>query len=149
MFVALLVAGCGASEPQRTDAGAIEQAGESRLLELRAGDCVGNLRKSIDEPDGGANGVPAARAVPCAERHDGEIVRISAIADGPWPGAQIVDGEAARGRQALQPRLAAAKSGGAKLTLLTFKPTRERWEFEDQHEIYYLVLYAQQRRGAF
>jgi hypothetical protein len=34
------------------------------------------------------------------------------------------------------------------LTLLTFKPIQERWEFEDQHEVVYLLLYKQPQRGS-
>ena len=63
----------------------------------------------------------------------------------------IVEGEAARGRPALQARLErVAKQIGAptgQLTLLSFKPIQERWEFEDQHEIVYLLLYQRPQRG--
>ena len=150
---ATLLAACGGSTPPRRDAaGAVAKAGKISLLKLREGDCVGDLRARIDNPDGGHNGVPRVRAVPCAEPHDGEVLRIAPIdAAKDWPGEAIVAGEAARGRPALQQRLdSVARRTGARagqLTLLTFKPIQQRWEFEDQHEIVYLVLYKQPQRG--
>lgn len=147
---ALLVGGCGASGPTRGAGGTIVQAGETRLLDLRVGDCVGDLRKSIDEPDGGHNGDLQVTAVPCAQWHDGEVLRISSVgadvAKGPWPGSHVVDGEAARGREALRARLSA--SGAGTSTLVSFRPTQERWEFEDQRAILFIALFDQRRRGA-
>ena len=145
LLAALLIAGCGDEKPERDAAGRIEGAGQVRLLQLRVGDCISNLRDSFNDPDGSHNGVPRVKAVPCAEPHDGELLRIDAIGDGDWPGSSIVNGEAARGRQALQPRLTAANASAGKLTLLSFTPTQDRWEFEDQHEIVYLALYTKLR----
>jgi hypothetical protein len=147
--VALLLAGCGEPAPKRDASGTIEQSGKTRLLDLRVGDCIADLRKSIDDPDGGNNGDLQITAVPCAEPHDGEVLRISSvgadIANGPWPGSHAVDGEAARGRQALQARLTAPAAG--KITLVSFRPTQERWEFEHQRTIVFIALFAKQRRG--
>jgi hypothetical protein len=154
LAAATLLAACGApTPPQREGAGAVAKAGEISLLKLREGDCVGDLRERIDNPDGGHNGVPRVRAVPCGRPHDGEVLRIAPIGGGGgWPGEAIVAGEAARGRPALQQRLdRVARRTGAKagqLTLLTFKPIQERWEFEDQHEVVYLVLLKRPQRGA-
>jgi hypothetical protein len=93
------------------------------------------------------------QGVPCAAIHDGEGLEIAPIAEGEdWPGEAIVAGEASRGRPAPQQRLdGAARRSGAKagqLTLLTFKPIEQRWEFEHQHEIVYLVLYREPQRGS-
>ncbi len=147
LLAALLICGCGESEPDRDSAGRIQGPGEVRLLKLHVGDCVGNLRTSLDNPDGGHNGVPKVEAVPCSEPHDAEVLKIAKVGDGDWPGFPIVDGEAARGRQQLQPRLTAADPSAGKLTLVTFRPTQERWEFEDQHQIVYLALYRKPQRG--
>jgi hypothetical protein len=148
---ALMLGGCGDAGPARGASGAITKSGKTRLLDLRVGDCVGNLRKSIDEPDGGHNGDLQVTAVPCTDSHDGEVLRISSVgadvAKGPWPGSHVVDGEAARGRDALQARLTAPGTG--KITLVSFRPTQERWEFEDQRTIVFLALFATQRRGTF
>jgi len=144
---AVLLAACGDSEPARNKAGMIEGTGEVRLLKLRVGDCVANLLKSVKEPDGSANGVPRVKVLPCAQRHDAQVVRIDDLGDGPWPGPTIVNGEAARGTDALQSRLAAALGGG-RLSLFTFKPTQPRWDFEDQHRIFYLTVFPAPRRGA-
>lgn len=144
--IALLLAACGRSAPQRDGAGAITKAGRSSLLDLRAGDCVTDLREQIENPDGGHNGVPSVTAAPCTQAHDGEVLLVAAVGGDSWPGFSIVNGEAARNRPAIHKRVAAARSGqGARL--LTFKPTEERWNFEDQREIFYLVLYEQPRRG--
>jgi hypothetical protein len=151
---AALLAACGGpAPPQRDGAGAVAKAGQISLLKLREDDCVADLRERIDNPDGAHNGVPRVRAVPCAAAHDGEVLQIAPIDDGEdWPGEAIVAGEASRGRPALQQRLdRVARRTGAhagQLTLLTFKPIQERWEFEGQHEIFYLLLYQRPQRGA-
>jgi hypothetical protein len=151
---ATLLAACGGpAPPQRDGSGTVAKAGQISLLKLREGDCVADLRERIDNPDGAHNGVPRVRAVPCSAVHDGEVLQIAPIDDGEdWPGEAIVAGEASRGRPALQQRLdAVARRTGAKagqLTLLTFKPIQERWEFEDQHEIVYLALLKRPQRGS-
>jgi hypothetical protein len=149
---AALLGACGSSAPQRDSAGAVSKAGQISLLGLRVGDCVSDLRQRFENPDGGHNGVPRVHAVPCANSHDGEVLLIAPLAGKDWPGGTIVGGEAARGQLALQGRLDRATSqGGARarrrLSLLTFTPTQERWEFENQHKIVYLVLYRQPQRG--
>jgi len=149
VLASALLAACGDSAPQRDSAGAIDGPTETRLLELREGDCVQNMRLGIEKPDGGHNGVPKIVAVPCSQPHDGEILLIASIGDGDWPGAHIVDGEAARGRQGLTQRLARGEAAvGEDLTLFTFRPTQERWEFEDQHEIVFVALLPKPRRDA-
>jgi hypothetical protein len=151
--VAAMVAACGASAPQRNRDGAIAKAGSISLLSLHVGDCVGNLREGIRHPDAGHNGIFKVDAVPCADPHDAQVLRISGLAGGQWPGWSIVDGEAARGRVALQQRLSrvppsSGASAGGRLTLFTFRPSQERWEFEGQRKIVFLVLYAKPQRGA-
>lgn len=151
--VAALVAGCGASSPQRNGSGTIEKSGSTSLLKLRVGDCVSSLREGIDNPDEGHNGIFKVDAVPCTAPHDGEVLRISGLGGGAWPGWSIVDGEAARGRVALQERLArvtprVGANADGQLSLFTFRPSQERWEFEGQRTIVFLVLYAKPRRGA-
>jgi hypothetical protein len=151
--VAALVAACGASAPKRNDSGTIAKAGSISLLKLRVGDCVSSLRRGIANPDEGHNGIFKVEAVPCARPHDGEVLRISGLGGGAWPGWSIVDGEAARGRVALEQRLSratpqAGADAGGQLSLFTFRPSQERWEFEGQRTIVFLVLYAKPRRGA-
>ncbi len=150
LLAATLLAACGeAAGPARDGTGAVAQPTETRLLALRAGDCVENMRMGLAKPDGGHNGVPKIVAVPCSRLHDGEILLVTKIGDGDWPEAHIVDGEAARGRQGLTQRLARAEAAvGDDLTLFTFRPTQERWEFEDQHEIVFVALLPKPRRGA-
>ena len=142
-----LLGGCGEGGPKRDGAGAIEQAGETRLLTLRAGDCVSNLRERIENPDGGHNGVPKVTAVNCSAEHDAEVLLIARLGGGDWPGFSIVEGEAARGRSQLQPRLVRAKRAGGPLQVVSFKPTQPRWDFEDQHEILFLALFDKRQRG--
>lgn len=151
--VTSLVAACGASAPKRDDAGAIAKPGSISLLKVHVSDCVSKLRQGIAHPDEGHNGIFEVDAVPCADPHDGEVLRISNLGSGAWPGWAIVDGEAARGRVALQERLShgrasTAASAGGRLSLFTFRPTQERWEFEGQRTIVFVVLYAKPRRGA-
>lgn len=146
-ILAALLVSCGAQDPSRDGSGTITTAGDTRLLNLRAGDCIGNLRKSLDNPDGGANGVPLVRAVPCSQDHDAEILLFAPIGDGEeWPGYLVVSGAAASGRPELQRRLLAADVDPVKL--FSFTPTENRWNFEDQKEIVYVALFEQPRAGA-
>ena len=146
--IAALLGGCGEDGPRRDASGSIERAGDTRLLELRLGDCVSNLRDRLEHPDGGHNGVPKVTAVKCSEQHDAELVKLARLDDGDWPGFSIVDGEAARGRQQLAERLARVKQFGGQVKVVSFRPTRERWNFEHQRAIYYLVLFDKPLRGA-
>ncbi len=146
--IAALLGGCGEDGPRRDASGSIERAGDTRLLELRLGDCVSNLRDRLEHPDGGHNGVPKVTAVKCSEQHDAELVKLARLDDGDWPGFGIVDGEAARGRQQLAERLARVKQFGGQVKVVSFRPTRERWNFEHQRAIYYLVLFDKPLRGA-
>ncbi len=147
--IAAAVAGCGAAAVQRDAAGAISKAGKSNLLELRAGDCVSDLRKQlIDDPTSSDNGVPTVNALPCAQPHDAEVLTISRLEGRDWPGSAIVDGEAARVREALRARLSRVQAAaGQRLTFVSFRPTQDRWEFENQHQIVYAVLYAKAQTG--
>jgi hypothetical protein len=142
-----LLGGCGEDGPRRDAAGAIAQAGDTRLLKLRAGDCASNLRERLENPDGGHNGVPKVTAVNCSAEHDAEVLRIAPLGGGEWPGFEIVDGEAARGRSQLQPRLVRDKRAGGPLTIVSFRPTQPRWDFEDQHEILFVALFDRRQRG--
>jgi hypothetical protein len=144
---AAVVGGCGEDGPKRDAAGAIEQAGDTRLLNLRVGDCVSNLGERLRNPDGGHNGVPNVTAVNCSAEHDAEVLRIAPLGGGEWPGFQIVDGDGARGRAELQPRLVRIKRTAGPLRIVSFRPTQPRWDFEDQHEILFIALFEEPRRG--
>jgi hypothetical protein len=146
-LVAVLLGGCGEDELRRDATGAITQAGETRLLNLRVGDCASNLRERIGNPDGGHNGVPKVTAVNCSAEHDAEVLRIAALGGGEWPGFSIVDGEGARGRSELQPRLLRIERARGPLKIVSFRPTQPRWEFEDQHEIVFLAFFDKRQRG--
>jgi hypothetical protein len=143
-----LLGGCGERGPQRDAAGAIAQPGDTRLLTLRVGDCVRNLGERLEHPDGGHNGVPKVTAVNCSAEHDAEVLLEAELGGGAWPGFSIVEGEAARGRSQLQPRLVRVKRASGPLQIVSFKPTQPRWDFEDQHEILFLALFAKAQRGA-
>jgi len=148
--LAAAVAGCGEAAVERDAVGTITKAGKAKLLKLRPGDCISDLRTQlIDDPTSADNGVPTVNALPCAQSHDAEILTISRLAGKDWPGSPIVDGEAARVREALRARLSRLqqKTPGERLTFVSFRPTQERWEFENQHQIVYAVLYAKPQRG--
>jgi hypothetical protein len=148
--LAAAVAGCGEASVQRDAAGTISKAGKANLLKLRTGDCVSDLRtRLIDDPTSADNGVPTVNALPCAQPHDAEILTISRLEGKDWPGSPIVDGEAARVREALRGRLSRLQDAapGERLTFVSFRPTQDRWEFENQHQIVYAVLYTKPQRG--
>jgi hypothetical protein len=146
LAAAALLTGCGEAGPKRDAAGRITAAGDARLLKLRTGDCISNLRDRLEHPDGANNGVPKVTAVKCISAHDAELVKIAPVAGKAWPGFVIVDGEAARGRLQLAVRLARAKAAGGRVEIVSFRPTKQRWEFEQQHAIYYLALYDKRQR---
>jgi hypothetical protein len=149
--IAVAVAGCGKAAAERDAAGNISQAGHENLLKARVGDCISDMRKQlIDDPTAAHNGVPSVHALPCTQPHDAQILLTSHVAGGGWPGSDIVDGEAARGRETLRARLSRlqAATPGTDLTLVSFRPTQDRWEFEKQHQIVFAVLFAQPQRGA-
>jgi hypothetical protein len=148
LTAATLLAGCGDDPPKRDATGAIEQPGEARLLSLRAGDCMSNFRDRLEHPDGGHNGVPKVTAVSCSAEHDAEILRIARLDDGEWPGYEVVDGEAAGTRQELHPRLVRIKQADGALTLVSFRPSEDRWNFEDQRTNYFVALYKKPRHGS-
>src|ERR1044072_9183360 len=113
LAAAALLAGCGEGEPERDQAGTITTAADTRLLNLRAGDCVSNFRDRLEHPDGGHNGVPKVTADSCSQAHDAEVLLVQKLdeAGQKWPGYAIVNGEGARGRQPRQPRVPALKQG--------------------------------------
>ena len=148
LAAAALLAGCGDQGPKRDAAGAISQAGKAGLLTLHIGDCMTDLRERLENPDGSNNGVPKVQAVNCAAQHDAELVKIATIDGKEWPGFTIVDGEAARGRLELASSLDKARAEGGEVQIVSFRPTKERWNFENQHAIYYLELYDTPHRGA-
>jgi hypothetical protein len=145
-----LLAGCGEGEPERDQAGTITTAADTRLLNLRAGDCVSNFRDRLEHPDGGHNGVPKVTAVKCSASHDAEVLLVQKLdeAGEKWPGYTIVNGEGARGRQQLQPRLQRIKRADGQVTVVAFRPSDDRWVYEDQYSIYYLALYAKPQTGS-
>jgi hypothetical protein len=148
--VAAAVAGCGEAAVKRDAAGRISKAGHANLLKLRPGDCVSDLRKQlIDDPTSADNGVPTVNALPCARPHDAEVLTISHLEGKDWPGSSIIEGEAARVREALRARLSRLQdaSPGEHLTFVSFSPTQDRWEFENQHQIVFAVLFAKAQRG--
>jgi len=147
LAAAALLAGCGEAGPKRDGAGKITGAGDTGLLKLHTGDCISNLRDRLEHPDGANNGVPKVTAVRCSSAHDAELVKIARVAGKEWPGFIVVDGEAARGRLQLAVRLASAKRAGERVEIVSFRPTKQRWEFENQHAIYYLALYDKSQRG--
>lgn len=149
MTIALGAGACGAVPPKRDAAGTVDVSGRTRLVHLRTGDCVADLQARLDDPDGAHNGVPLVKAVPCAEPHDAQVLLVSPLGGGSWPGDVIVEGAAAQGRTTLQKRLdrLSAKDPHHRLQLFTFSPTQERWEFEHQHKVMYLVLYPNAQRG--
>ncbi|HEY1538067.1 MAG TPA: hypothetical protein VGF63_01625 [Solirubrobacteraceae bacterium] len=145
----LVLGACGTTPPKRGAGGAIDTTGKTRLLHLRTGDCVADMQHSIDNPDGGHNGVPLVTAVPCADLHDAQVLLVSPLGGGAWPGEVIVGGEVARGMQTLQKRLVRLSEADPhhQLHLFAFRPSQERWEFEKQHKIMFLVLYPNKQRG--
>jgi len=148
LVAAALLGGCGGEgEPARDQSGAIDKASQTRLLKLRAGDCIADLRDSLEHDDGGHNGVPKVTATKCTAKHDAEVLRVTQLGDGPWPDFPVVDGEAARGRQELQPRLLRAKRAGGPLAIVSFRPTQPRWDFEGQHAIYFIALFDKPQRS--
>lgn len=82
----LLLASCG-GDSLRDGSGAITQAGEMSVFDLRTGDC-------FDDPATLAGPVEKVPVVPCSDPHDNEIYFAFELPDGDFPGASAVDGAA-------------------------------------------------------
>ena len=137
--------------PERDAAGTITKAGKAGLLKLRAGDCMTDLRERLDEPRrrrqrrAEGHGRQLRRAARRGDPHDRDArrARSGRVRDRRRRGARAV-------ARSCEPRLvtAAGRGPGERLTFVAFRPTQERWDFENQHAIVYLVLYAKPQRGA-
>jgi hypothetical protein len=71
-----------ASEAGRDTSGAVNNEGSVTTTELRPGDCVREVSESKSIYD-----VPA---VPCSQRHQGEVFAVFTLPAGNWPGEQAV-----------------------------------------------------------
>ena len=123
---------------------------DTRLLNLRAGDCVSNLRERLEHPDGGHNGVPKITAVNCSAAHDAEVLLVQKLdeAGEKWPGYAIVNGEGGARAPAAAAAAARASSRPTGRSRSSRSARRDdRWDYEDQYSIYYLALYPKPQTG--
>lgn len=131
--LALTVAACGGDGVARDGTGAITEAGDISVFDLRQGDC-------FDDPADLSAQVDTVRAVPCNEPHDNEIYLAFDLSDGPYPGANAVDEEAdARCFAAFEP-FVGVDYFESELEFFPVTPTPDSWDAGDR--TVYCALYA-------
>ena len=116
------VTACGGGA-QRDDAGAVTEADDVAVDQLRVGDC-------LETPQGGV--VTDLTAIPCAQAHDGEVFHGFDLPDGDFPG----DAEAERlgGQGCEQEFLSFVGTAfeDSTLELFPLTPVEEGWSAGDQ-----------------
>lgn len=133
--VGVLLAGCGsgAGGATRDDAGRVVAAGDWSVLDLRPGDCVGDvsdLRGDVDE-------VPL---VPCEEPHSQEVFAVIRHPDEAYPGAGAVATFADQAcLAALDAELDLSIDDGIVLSYLL--PTLEGWNRDGDRTIVCVLVF--------
>jgi hypothetical protein len=117
--IALIVALVIVSEPERDDTGQITQGGSLNVTDIRDGDCLNGLDNSGQ--------VSQVDAVPCEDRHDGEVVAVFDLPPGPYPGeAEVVRASGAGCRERIAARVESSPLRES-LGLLTLHPLERSW----------------------
>lgn len=120
----------GEDEAEREATGRITEAGPLDVFELRAGDCLAELRRgeSISLP-----------AVPCSDPHRGEVVSTVQLPGGRWPGERAVSAAATRRCAAAlraRPEGRGAKSGletsKSDVEAFFYAPSESSWRQDDR-----------------
>jgi hypothetical protein len=136
VVLALVAAACGGDGLARDADGAIIEAGDISVFDLREGDCFEN-------PQDASTQVATVRAVPCTEPHDNEIYLAFDLPDGDYPGVSAID-------EASDPRCLAAFTSfvavdyfESDLEFFSLTPTPESWDADDR--TVYCALHADDR----
>jgi len=110
-------------EAGRDATGRITEAGPLDVFELRAGDCLTELRRgeSVSLP-----------AVPCAAPHRGEVLSTMQLPGGPWPGERAVSAAATRRCAAALRARPAARRARSGVTSFFYAPSEASWRQDDR-----------------
>jgi hypothetical protein len=131
--LAVAVAACGGGGPARDADGAIIEAGDISVFDLREGDC-------FEDPEDGATQVATVLAVPCGEPHDNEIYFAFDLRDGDYPGVNAIDVEAEERCFAEFESFVAVAYFESDLNFFPMTPTPDSWEAGDR--TVYCTLFA-------
>jgi len=132
-FVAVLLSACGASETQRDEDGAVtERNDDASVFEIQVGDCY-NL------PEEDATEVETMAAVPCGDPHEAEAYHEIEIEGDEFPGAGVVDEQAATECQAEFDTFIGMPYDQSTLDFYYLSPTQDTWEQLDDRLISCLV----------
>jgi Domain of unknown function (DUF4190)/Septum formation len=101
----------------RSDDGTITSAGRVFLGDLRPGDCLDRMNQS--------GVVRIVHAVPCDDQHVAEVFNTFTLADGPFPGQDLVDQQARSGCTAAFQGYPAGPTDGFRVVF--FRPLRSNW----------------------
>jgi hypothetical protein len=133
VVLALVAAGCGGDGPTRDADGAIIEAGDISVFDLREGDC-------FEDSEDGSTQVATVRAVPCSEPHDNEIYLAFDLPDGEYPGVNAIDEESDARCLAAFTSFVAVDYFESDLEFFSVTPTPESWDADDR--TVYCALYA-------
>lgn len=135
--VALLAVLGGCQQAARDEAGQISEAGSVDAFEMRIGDC-------FNDGSIGADAVFSVPGVPCAEPHANEVYATFDLADGPWPGTELVESKATDGCYDRFAKAIGATYEESDLYFSWLVPTAESWGELDDREV---VCFAYEMEG--
>jgi hypothetical protein len=128
--IVVVAIGVGA---ERDDDGIITDGGRMNITALRPGDCIEELREG--------RAIDTVPAVPCSEPHIGEVYATFDLADGDWPGEDIVFEEAELGCLDLLFDHSQTAFDDETVDIFYIHPTRTTWRTGDREVVcitYYL-----------
>jgi hypothetical protein len=123
--IAIIGAGCGATEPARGPDGQVLDAGEVAVGQLRAGDC-------FEDPSASTASVSRLLVMPCDDPHDSEIYFVYDVSGDDYPGAPALDEESDRRCAVEFESFVGTDRAESELEFFALIPTRESWEGDDR-----------------
>ena len=124
-----LLAGCGLFDsdgPKRDESGQVIESGTVEAFDLQLGDCFN---------DPGSAEVEQVIVVPCRLEHDFEVYHLFELADGPYPGADVLEDQWIEGCLAEFEPFVGVAFDASELDISAIFPTAQSWEEVDDREI--------------
>ncbi|MEM9651434.1 MAG: septum formation family protein [Actinomycetota bacterium] len=133
VVAAVLASACGTTtfdDSTRNDAGEVIEAGDVGVLAIKVGDCFDDppgLLDSVEQTE-----IEAVAAIPCSEPHDNQAYAKFDLADGDWPGQQVIADDAFDGCLDRFESMIGEPYETSPLDIMPLSPTEEGWRFGDQ-----------------
>lgn len=135
---ALVLSGCGASEPVRdAETGEIVEAAEADAFSIRVGDCLDTTGTFSEEESTEVESLPT---IPCGDAHDGEVYATTLLDEGDYPGEDAVVKQADEFCYTeFEPFVGLAYEDSV-LDFTMLYPTSDSWSMLDDREIVCIVV---------